>query len=263
MSTNLSKTTEARERARRLLFADWRLFFALGGGAGLTPKAPGTAGTALAVVVYWLAAALLPPAAVLALAGLFLAAGWHICDYANKALQQHDAGAVVWDETAAFFAALAVGGVFAAGWQWQAAAFVVFRFFDIVKPFPISWLDKNLQGGFGVMGRRHCRRLRHARPLPAAAFYSIMPSERGSQLEQRCWTSLQNDSYAGARPAGVLAPFFDLAPYCGMIPLERGTAATGAQPGRLRLAGRRKVFGFNARRSFVHFSHCHHFLRVQ
>ena len=128
------------------LAGDWRLLLALGGGAGLLPKAPGTAGTLVAVVLYYALAAVLPFFALVFLAAIFLAAGAPLCAYADNVLQTADDRRIVWDEISAFFVVLLV---LPPAWQWQAAAFVVFRLLDAVKPFPIGYLDQ--ASGAGIM----------------------------------------------------------------------------------------------------------------
>jgi len=121
---------------------------ALGFGAGLAPRAPGTAGTLLAWAI---GAALLrhyPPLALLAgTPALFLLGIW-ACGVTGRHLGVPDHGAMVWDEIVAFLAVLAVVPRELA---WQAAAFVAFRAFDIAKPPPIRALERRWHGGFGVM----------------------------------------------------------------------------------------------------------------
>jgi len=123
------------------------VFIALGLGSGLAPKAPGTAGTLLTVpLVYFLQQ---QSTLIYALVTLFvLATGSWICGYAAKKLQVHDHSAIVYDEVAGFLITMLL---VPAGWPWMLAGFVLFRFFDAVKPWPISWVDKNVHGGFGIM----------------------------------------------------------------------------------------------------------------
>jgi len=133
---------------------DWRLVFsspaqwlAFGFGSGLAPVAPGTFGTLAAFPVYWLLAGVHGWAYLLIVA-FFFVAGIGFCDAAGKALGVPDHGSIVWDEIVAmllvlYFAPLSVIGF--------AVAFLLFRLFDIWKPFPISWCDRRLKNGFGVM----------------------------------------------------------------------------------------------------------------
>ena len=120
---------------------------ALGLGSGLSPKAPGTAGTVMSIPLFLLIQDL--PLMVYAMITLLITlSGIWICSYSSKKLGVHDHPAIVIDEVAGFLITM-----FAApgGWQWILAGFVLFRFFDALKPWPISWLDKNINGGFGIM----------------------------------------------------------------------------------------------------------------
>jgi phosphatidylglycerophosphatase A len=123
-------------------------FIALGFGSGLAPIAPGTAGTLAAWAAGAALAPLMPPAAMLALAAVLFLGGIWACEVTGRHLGVADHGAMVWDEIVAFLLVLAVVPRELA---WQAAAFVVFRFFDIVKPPPIRQLERRYGGGFGVM----------------------------------------------------------------------------------------------------------------
>ncbi len=121
---------------------------AFGAGAGLVPKAPGTAGTLAAFPLYWLLAAFTTSTVTLAiLGGAFLLGVW-ACGITGRALGVADHGAMVWDEIVAF----ARVQVFSrAAWWWQAAAFALFRLFDLVLPPPFRYFDRRLKSGFGVM----------------------------------------------------------------------------------------------------------------
>jgi len=123
------------------------VFLALGMGSGLSPKAPGTAGTLLTVpLVYFLQQQTL---LIYLLATLFvLVTGSWVCGYAAKKLQVHDHASIVYDEVAGFLITMIM---VPAGWYWMFSGFVLFRFFDAIKPWPISWFDKNIDGGFGIM----------------------------------------------------------------------------------------------------------------
>ncbi len=132
---------------RAFLFAHPAHFIALGFGAGLVSKAPGTFGTLVALPLYALTAGL--PA--IAYWGLLLLGGllgvW-ACDRTGRALGAPDHGGIVWDEIVAFLIVLPFAP---ATWWGDLAAFALFRLFDIWKPFPIGWLDARVKGGFGVM----------------------------------------------------------------------------------------------------------------
>ena len=121
---------------------------ALGAGAGLVPVAPGTAGTLLAFPLYWALASSFTPPTVIALIALGFLLGMWACGTTGRALGVADDGAMVWDEVVAFALVLVFTPT---GWQWQAGAFLLFRFFDILKPPPIRYFDRKLKNGFGVM----------------------------------------------------------------------------------------------------------------
>lgn len=121
---------------------------ALGFGAGLSPIGPGTAGTLVAWPIGWYLGGIVSPAVLVAvLAGAFAVGMW-ACALTGRHLGVADHGAMVWDEIVAFVLILAI---VPRDLAWQAAAFVLFRAFDIGKPPPIGWFDRRLHGGFGVM----------------------------------------------------------------------------------------------------------------
>ena len=134
---------------------DWRLlishpahFFSLGFGSGLMPKGPGTAGTLVAFPLYWVLAPLMNDYLFLLLLIFAFFIGISICDKTGRALGVEDHGGIVWDEIVAFMLVLFFTPE---GIYWQILAFVLFRFFDIVKPQPIKYFDQNMHGGLGVM----------------------------------------------------------------------------------------------------------------
>jgi len=119
-----------------------------GFGSGLARKAPGTFGTLVAFPFYWyLAPRLSDMLFILVLIWAF-AVGVRVCDITGKALGVADYGGIVWDEVVAFLLVLFFTPNEPA---WQLLAFALFRFFDIVKPQPIRYFDKNWHGGLGVM----------------------------------------------------------------------------------------------------------------
>lgn len=124
------------------------MLLAFGFGSGLSPKAPGTAGSVVALVLYYLFLQGLQPLVFLAVVLAATIVGIYLCHYAADKLGVHDHPGIVWDEFAGLWLAL-----FACppGWVWPLAGFALFRLFDIVKPPPIGWLDKNLDGGLGIM----------------------------------------------------------------------------------------------------------------
>jgi len=120
---------------------------ALGFGTGAAPKAPGTCGTLVAVLIYWPLSQLSPEHYLLMLL-VTSVMGIYICGQTAKDLGVHDHGSIVWDEFVGFWITMFAAPV---GWVWVVVGFVLFRFFDIIKPWPISWIDKNITGGFGIM----------------------------------------------------------------------------------------------------------------
>lgn len=123
-------------------------FFALGFGSGLAPKAPGTFGTLAAVPLYWfLLQGLSLPWLLLVITVSFVIGVW-LCDITAEKLKVHDHPGIVWDEFVGFWISCIA---LPAGWPWLLAAFVLFRFFDILKPWPIRWLDSRVPGGLGIM----------------------------------------------------------------------------------------------------------------
>lgn len=135
---------------RRALLGNPAGWIALGFGSGLSPVAPGTAGS-LAALLPWFALRELPiPAFVFALIVAFAIGVW-ACNWAVRRLQIADPGAIVWDEFVGQWLALAPLMWMQRGWVWIVAGFILFRIFDIFKPWPVSWADRKLGGGFGVM----------------------------------------------------------------------------------------------------------------
>ena len=119
----------------------------LGFGSGLLPKAPGTYGTLAAIPVYLLLAQLEMWFYVVAVL-LVSVAGVFLCDYTSKALEVHDHPGIVIDEFAGYFVTMIAAPQ---GWHWLVIGFLLFRVFDILKPWPISLLDKKVKGGLGIM----------------------------------------------------------------------------------------------------------------
>jgi phosphatidylglycerophosphatase A len=122
-------------------------FLAFGFGAGLSPYAPGTVGTLVAFPLFFLLHGL-DPVIYFALVALLYIAGVWFCDVAGKSLGVSDHGGIVWDEIVAFLLVLHFSPQTLPGY---ASAFLLFRLFDIWKPFPIRYADRHIHGGFGVM----------------------------------------------------------------------------------------------------------------
>ena len=141
MITSPSKIT-FRELLKRPVF-----FLGLGFGSGLAPKAPGTFGTLAAVPIYWLMQDL-PLTYYLAIVVVAFIAGIWICQKSADWLRRNDPSAIVWDEIVGYLITMTAAP---AGWQWMVLGFVLFRFFDILKPWPINLADKAIHGGLGIM----------------------------------------------------------------------------------------------------------------
>jgi len=119
---------------------------ALGAGVGLAPKAPGTFGTLLGIPIL-----LLMPenlwAYALVLLALFVLGVW-CCGKCAKNLQVHDHPGIVWDEIVGYLITMMAVPRSA---LWIVVGFALFRVFDILKPWPIGWIDRHIQGGLGIM----------------------------------------------------------------------------------------------------------------
>ncbi|NCX23123.1 MAG: phosphatidylglycerophosphatase A [Betaproteobacteria bacterium] len=124
------------------------LLIAMGFGTGLSPYAPGTVASAWA----WLSFNVLQPVmpdwgwALLLVSGFFL--GLWAIGRTSRLLNQQDPSSIVWDEILAFWLLL---WVLNGSWVQEALAFVLFRFFDVLKPGPVAWADRRFKGAFGVM----------------------------------------------------------------------------------------------------------------
>ena len=122
-------------------------FFGIGFGSGLAPKAPGTIGTLVGLPLFWLISIYTFNTQLIIIAALFMI-GIYFCDITGKALGVADHGAIVWDEIVAMMLVLAFTP---AGFIFWFIAFLLFRLFDIWKPYPICYADAKLKNGFGVM----------------------------------------------------------------------------------------------------------------
>ena len=147
----------------KFLFAHPAHFVACGLGSGLSPWAPGTAGTAFAWATFPLLQLAYPSDAGLGLFLLFMFAFGVWCAHlTGRHLGVVDHGAIVWDEIVPFWAVLMFvppalvmsphGDLLSlTGLAWQTAAFFLFRIYDIVKPPPANFFDARVKNGFGVM----------------------------------------------------------------------------------------------------------------
>jgi phosphatidylglycerophosphatase A len=128
-------------------------FLAIGFGSGLSPIIPGTMGTLMAVPCYYVLS-YLPFWAYLTVVVVGAVMGIVICQKTSDDMGVHDHGSIVWDEFIGYWITMAAvpflsSELTAANWIWT--GFVLFRFFDMVKPWPIKWLDRHVHGGLGIM----------------------------------------------------------------------------------------------------------------
>ncbi|GJM14592.1 MAG: phosphatidylglycerophosphatase A [Pseudohongiella sp.] len=122
-------------------------FIAFGFGSGALPKAPGTWGTLLAVGIYLL----LPAMSWLSYAAFLVvtfAVGVWLCGRTAKDIGVHDHGGIVWDEFVGYWITMYLAPP---GLIWVLLGFVLFRLLDILKPWPIKWVDRQVHGGIGIM----------------------------------------------------------------------------------------------------------------
>jgi phosphatidylglycerophosphatase A len=130
------------------MLRDPACLLAFGFGSGLTPWLPGTAGTLAAVPLYWLAVHWLPFSGYLALLLAAFLIGIYVCGRAAHKLGVHDHGGIVWDEFVGFWITMVA---VPPDWLWVLLGFVLFRIFDMAKPWPIKAVDRRVSGGFGIM----------------------------------------------------------------------------------------------------------------
>lgn len=122
-------------------------FFAFGLGSGTAPYAPGTFGTLAAIPVYLLLMTLPLWAYIGIVIGMTLLGIW-LCDVTSKDLGVHDHSGIVWDEFVGYLITMMAAP---AGWVWIIAGFFLFRFYDVVKPWPVRMADRKVGGGWGIM----------------------------------------------------------------------------------------------------------------
>jgi phosphatidylglycerophosphatase A len=120
---------------------------AFGFGSGLAPKAPGTFGTVMAIPFYFLLSqnSLLIYGLITLIAFLV---GVYLCGKTADDLGVHDHPGIVWDEFVGFWITMFAAP---AGWLWLLVGFLLFRLFDIWKPWPIKLLDQKVESGLGIM----------------------------------------------------------------------------------------------------------------
>ncbi|WP_257292455.1 phosphatidylglycerophosphatase A [Endozoicomonas sp. ONNA1] len=122
-------------------------FFAFGLGSGLSPVAPGTFGT-VAAIPFYLMFQYLPLWNYFLVLVVSIVLGIWLCGKTSKDLGVHDHPGIVWDEFVGYWITMLAAPC---GWEWVLTGFILFRIFDIWKPWPIGWLDKKVHGGLGIM----------------------------------------------------------------------------------------------------------------
>ena len=145
MTTSQAEDPSTRPPVRAL--RDPVQLLALGFGAGLVPRAPGTAGSLIGLAAAMLAAQWGGWVAA-AITAVVAAAGVWICGEGARRLAVHDHPAIVWDEIAGMMITMLAAP---RGWLWAVLAFALFRGFDIIKPWPIRQVDHAMRGGAGIM----------------------------------------------------------------------------------------------------------------
>ena len=135
---------------RRTILGHPAGWIACGFGSGLSPIAPGTIGSAAALIPWLALRELAWPWYAVALVLTFVLGVW-ASNVMIARLRIADPGCIVWDEFVGQWIALMPLLFFAHDWRWIAAGFALFRLFDVWKPWPVSWADRRIKGGAGVM----------------------------------------------------------------------------------------------------------------
>ena len=137
-------------RQRRAVLGHPAGWIASGFGSGLSPFAPGTAGSAAALVPWLFLRELPMPWLLGVIIVVFLIGVWASAIVIGR-LRISDPGVIVWDEFVGQWITLLPLLLWPAPWPWMIAGFFLFRLFDVWKPWPCSWADRRVKGGFGVM----------------------------------------------------------------------------------------------------------------
>lgn len=135
------------ENIANKVWQDPHWFIAFGFGSGLSPIAPGTCGTLVAIPVYFILSSLSPIFYILLVLALFILGVW-VSEIVTCALGEQDYSGIVWDEVVGYLLTMFCAPF---GITWMIIGFLLFRVFDILKPPPIGLVDKHIHGGLGVM----------------------------------------------------------------------------------------------------------------
>ena len=147
LSTFINLSLGQNKVTPKQVLSDPVLFLAFGFGSGLAKNAPGTMGTVAAIPVYLILAQTTSVSYILVTLASCILGIW-ICGITADRLGEHDFSGIVWDEIAGLLVTMSF-----VPFSWEAViyGFILFRLFDIAKPWPISWIDKKVTGGLGIM----------------------------------------------------------------------------------------------------------------
>lgn len=140
-------TTSVSEKLTPGILRDPGHLLSLGFGTGLAKKAPGTVGTLIGIPFFLL----LAPLSLwqyICICLVFFVLGIYLCERTANFLGVHDHPGIVWDEVVGYMITMIA---IPTSFFWVVIGFVLFRFFDIIKPWPINWIDRRVSGGFGIM----------------------------------------------------------------------------------------------------------------
>lgn len=122
-------------------------YLAFGFGAGYSPKMPGTVGT-LVGILFFIPLSFLDLWTYIFICLILFFVGIYLCGKTATLLNVHDHPGIVWDEIVGYLFSMINAPL---SWEWVLAGFILFRFFDIIKPWPIRWIDQKVSGGLGIM----------------------------------------------------------------------------------------------------------------
>lgn len=146
MAEPATSTSDVYVMVREKVFSRPDYFLAFGLGSGLSPKAPGTAGSIVGLLLFT-PVLFLPIYVQLSIVIACFVFGCWLCDRVAEDMSVKDPVGIVWDE----FVGMWIAMLWLPNWYWLVLAFVLFRIFDILKPWPVSLADKSLSGGLGIM----------------------------------------------------------------------------------------------------------------
>ncbi|OGT58525.1 MAG: hypothetical protein A3F43_05380 [Gammaproteobacteria bacterium RIFCSPHIGHO2_12_FULL_42_10] len=143
----LKRASKPRAPIPKAVWYNPLYFLAFGLGSGAIPIAPGTFGTLVAIPCYLLLRNLSLTYYILFVI-LFIAASSVLSDYISRKIHEHDHPGMCIDEFAGFFVTM-INAPY--GISWIILGFILFRLFDIWKPWPIRWIDQHINNGFGMI----------------------------------------------------------------------------------------------------------------